>query len=82
MTSSTGNRDQQITFGIPLEWEQFRERHGLFLDRFRHLEMALRLAFIRTAPTSEPLDRVIFFSDGFAPRNLARFYYSVETATA
>jgi hypothetical protein len=52
----------QVTFGLPEEWADFRGRHPVFLDRVANLFSACRIAFDRTAYTSEPLDRAIYFS--------------------
>jgi hypothetical protein len=55
-------QQSQITFGMPEEWEHFKERHPVFLDRVPNLFAACSIAFERTAQTSQPLDRVIYFS--------------------
>jgi hypothetical protein len=52
----------EVTFGLPDEWESFKKRHGIFLDRFHNLKAVLKVAFVRTMTDCEPLDRVIFFS--------------------
>jgi hypothetical protein len=52
----------EVTFGLPGEWDSFKVRHALFLERFHSVEVALKLAFDRTLSGSEPLDKVIFFS--------------------
>jgi Family of unknown function (DUF5677) len=54
--------EQIMTFGIPEEWEWFQKTYRLFLDRFPNLQRALEAAFAREATTSEPVDRVVFFS--------------------
>jgi hypothetical protein len=61
----------EVTFGLPTEWESFKDRHVLFLDRFHNLEAALRIAFVRTMTGSEPLDRVIFFSGRLCAEELS-----------
>lgn len=55
-------KTHQVTFGLPKEWEHFKERHRVFLERAPNLFAAFKIAFDRTSETSEPLDRVIFFS--------------------
>jgi hypothetical protein len=49
-------------FGLPQEWNHFAESHGLFLEHWQNLRLALETAFIRTGTTSEPVDRVVFFA--------------------
>jgi Family of unknown function (DUF5677) len=51
-----------IQFGIPDEWVEFAEDHKLFLERFPNLKEAMNVAFVRQGATSEPVDRVVFFS--------------------
>lgn len=51
-----------IQFGIPNEWVEFAENHKLFLERFPNLKEAMSVAFIRKGATSEPVDRIVFFS--------------------
>ncbi len=51
--------DNQIIFGFPEEWADFRERHSLFLDRFSNITEATRIAFQRVMPESEPIERFV-----------------------
>ncbi len=53
---------QTVQFGLPDEWEQFGRSHLLFLERFPNLKEAMNIALIRQGTTSEPVDRVVFFS--------------------
>jgi len=48
-------------FGLPQEWDHFAESHGLFLERFSNLQMALETAFNRQEPLSELVDKIVFF---------------------
>jgi hypothetical protein len=52
----------KVQFGIPNEWEHFAKSHRLFLERFSNLKAAMDIALIRRGTTSEPVDRVVFFS--------------------
>jgi hypothetical protein len=47
-------------FGFEEEWKDFERRHPLFIQTFPNLLMAMNTAFIRTAITSEPIDRFVF----------------------
>jgi hypothetical protein len=51
--------DDQIIFGFPEEWADFRKRHSLFLDRFPNIAEATRIAFERVMPESEPIERFV-----------------------
>jgi hypothetical protein len=53
---------QTVQFGLPDEWEHFATSHHLFLERFPKLKEAMNIALIRQGTTSEPVDRVVFFS--------------------
>lgn len=48
-------------FGRPDEWDQFAKRHGLFLERFPNLKIALDKAFLRQAESDKSVDKVVFF---------------------
>jgi hypothetical protein len=52
---------QKFTRGFPEEWNDFEERHRLFLERFPNLVAALNTAFIRRATLSEHIDKFVFF---------------------
>jgi hypothetical protein len=52
---------QKFSCGFPEEWEDFEQRHRLFLERFPNIVAALNTAFIRTATLSEPIDKFVFF---------------------
>ena len=54
------NREAQITFGVPQEWEDFRRRHALFFERMPHLSDALNTAFIRKGSSAEAIDKFVF----------------------
>jgi hypothetical protein len=54
--------NRNVIFGIPEEWNQFENRHSLFIERLSNLTEAFRIAFDWTADTSSPLDRAIYFS--------------------
>jgi len=56
MLVTGGNR---LVCGIPEEWKHFEEQHGLFFERFPHLESALETTFIRTTTLSEPIDKFV-----------------------
>jgi hypothetical protein len=51
--------DNQLIFGFPEEWADFRKRHSLLLDRFSHIAEATRIAFERVMPESEPIERFV-----------------------
>jgi len=46
-------------FGYPEEWKDFEKRNPLFLERFPRLQKAMEIAFDRTAPLEEPIDKFI-----------------------
>jgi len=52
--------NDELLFGFPEEWRDFRKRHVLFFERFPHLADALNTAFIRTGRSMEPIDRFVF----------------------
>ena len=51
--------DDQLIFGYPEEWADFRTRHALFLERFPHISDVIREAFSRTMEESEPIERFV-----------------------
>lgn len=53
------NLDDQLIFGYPEEWADFRKRHALFLDRFAHITDVIREAFSRVMKESEPIERFV-----------------------
>jgi hypothetical protein len=52
--------NSELVFGFPAEWRDFRKRHALFLEKFPHLEDALKAAFIRSSEIAEPIDKFVF----------------------
>jgi len=51
--------DDQLIFGFPEEWADFRKRHALFLERFPHITAATAAAFSRVMPESEQIERFV-----------------------
>lgn len=49
----------QLIFGFPEEWEHFRKRHSRFLERFSHIDEAIRAAFTRAIENSEPIEQFV-----------------------
>ncbi|MDA2926548.1 hypothetical protein MYX78_04830 [Acidobacteria bacterium AH-259-G07] len=49
------------SFGFQEEWNRFKERHGLFFERFHHLGSTLDKIFIRELSGPEPVDKVVFY---------------------
>jgi len=49
-------------FGYETEWTEFAKANPVFLERFSNLHAALDIAFNRTGSTTEPTDRIVFFS--------------------
>ena len=52
--------DDQLIFGYRDQWERFRQRHALFLDRWTNLQNLMDGTFLRTVMADGPEDRVIF----------------------
>lgn len=50
----------QLIFGIQEEWENFRERHVLFFEKFPNLRTAMATAFLRKGSSAEAIDRFVF----------------------
>ena len=55
----TPSPDDQLIFGFPEEWADFRTRHPLFLDRFPHITAATQTAFARVMQRSEQVERFV-----------------------
>ncbi|MGA2965088.1 MAG: DUF5677 domain-containing protein [Terriglobales bacterium] len=51
---------QKFSCGFPEEWEDFEQRHRLFLERLPNLVVALSTAFIRRATLPEHIDKFVF----------------------
>jgi hypothetical protein len=51
--------DDQLIFGFPEEWADFRRRHPLFLERFPHIAEATQAAFCRVMTQSEQVERFV-----------------------
>ncbi len=49
----------ELTFGFPDEWDSFRNRHTVFLERFPNLKQAFDIAYIREFSSVEPIDRFV-----------------------
>lgn len=49
-----------IRFGYPAEWERFKTRHGLFLEKHRDLLQLVSAVFDRSWLSREAIDRVVF----------------------
>ena len=58
MSQTTGD-SRGLMFGYPEEWKDFEKRNPLFLERFPRLQKAMEIAFDRTAPLEEPIDKFI-----------------------
>jgi hypothetical protein len=55
-----GNKpDDQLIFGYPEEWADFRIRHALFLQRFPHISDVIHEAFTRVIEEPEPIERFV-----------------------
>jgi Family of unknown function (DUF5677) len=52
---------EKITFGRPVEQQNFSELHHLFFERFPNLQTALNIAFLRQETTTGMADMVVFF---------------------
>jgi hypothetical protein len=50
----------ETIFDFTHEWDNFKKRHPLFLERFPNLITALNTTFIRTATLTEPIDKFVF----------------------
>jgi hypothetical protein len=48
-------------FGNVHEWQDFNRRNAKFVERFGNLKRALGIAFARSAESTEPVDRLIFY---------------------
>jgi hypothetical protein len=55
-------RGKFVGFGNSAEWRDFTKRHAVFQDRFRNLQSALDIAFVRVIEKSDVTDRMVFFS--------------------
>jgi len=51
-----------IRIGDPAEWEDLARRNAKFVGRMPSLVSATKIAFERSAPTDQPLDKLIFCS--------------------
>lgn len=51
--------DDQLIFGFPEEWADFRKRHPTFLQRFTHITEATRAAFARVMIESNEIERFV-----------------------
>lgn len=49
----------ELVIGFPDEWNSFRNRHLLFLERFENLQQAFDIAYTRKISAVEPIDRFI-----------------------
>jgi hypothetical protein len=55
------SRDEdQITVGVPSEWNDFKRRHRSFLERLNNLTKAMNAAFDRDLPHCDGWDKFIF----------------------
>src|SRR5580698_2247287 len=52
---------RQVSFGFRDEWVDFDKRNREFLNKFPHVEAALKLAYERNTRTTEPIERVVLF---------------------
>jgi hypothetical protein len=52
--------EPQLICGFPDQWNEFRERNSLFLDRLPNLQRATGLAFQRKFSTKGPEERTIY----------------------
>ena len=51
--------DDQLIFGYPEEWADFRKRHPTFLERFPHITATTRAAFARVMHESNDIERFV-----------------------
>jgi hypothetical protein len=51
--------DDEVIFGFREEWQAFRQRHGLFTERFPYLLETTRLVFDQPVHAVEPIDRFV-----------------------
>jgi hypothetical protein len=56
---NTPQSDNQLIFGFPEEWADFRKRHAIFLERFPNITAATQTAFARVMEESEQIERFV-----------------------
>jgi hypothetical protein len=56
----TLKQETQLICGMPNQWKDFGARNQLFFERFPHLKDVLATAFLRSAVSSESIDRFVF----------------------
>ena len=58
---SNPNEPLLASYGYPEEWAAFSKGHQEFLKRFKNIEKALDVAFLRIHQTTTPLEKTIYF---------------------
>lgn len=53
--------DASFLVGLPEEWEHFKQTHATFLKELQSVFSLISKVFLRTASSTEPADRVVFF---------------------
>jgi hypothetical protein len=74
MSNAQKSNPPILTVGIPEEWENFRQRHTRFLERFHNLEAALNIAFTREIAESETIDRIVYFTGRLCAEEFNEIY--------
>ena len=61
--SPISNADEPLraSYGYPEEWAAFSKSHQEFLRRFKNIEKAITVAFVRIQQTTNPLEKMIYF---------------------
>jgi hypothetical protein len=63
MQGPISNPDEPLlaSYGYPEEWAVFSKNHQEFLKRFKNIEKAIEVAFLRIHQTTTPLEKMIYF---------------------
>jgi hypothetical protein len=63
MQSPISNPDEPLSasYGYPEEWAAFSKSHQEFLRRFKNIEQAITIAFVRIHQTKGPLEKMVYF---------------------
>jgi hypothetical protein len=63
MQGPISNADEPLSasYGYPEEWAAFSKSHQEFLKRFKNIEKAITVAFVRIRQTTRPLEKMIYF---------------------
>lgn len=63
MQGPISNPDEPLSasYGYPEEWAAFSKAHQEFLKRFKNIEKAIEIAFLRIHQTTAPVEKTIYF---------------------